>query len=116
MPSELRKVVFSKDEVWKAVVSHCMRAAIHMPNAPLEDVVVPSNFEPAVEMLFAGDQKGYFRKVKLGLPEVAAALIRFCREQNVPLPKNGKKVLKPSDDGIAMLVNVGADAPLEKST
>ena len=115
MPNELRKIVFSKDEVWKAVVSHCMHAAIYMPNAPLEDIVVPKDLDPAVKMLFAGDQKGVFKEVKLGLPEVAVALIRFCREQNVPLPKNGKKVLTPSGDGIAMLVNVGVDAPLQKT-
>ena len=85
MPSELRKVVFSKDEVWKAVVSHCMRAAIHMPNAPLEDVVVPSNFEPAVEMhIVLGPETLHERKCLVGSCAAlthrdAASFKLFCK-------------------------------------
>lgn len=114
MPTELRKIVFTKDEVWKAVVSHCMHAEIHMPNAPLEDVKVPKNMEPAVKLVFAGDRPGTYKEVALGMPEVAAALIRYCREAKVPLPKHGKKILKSEGEGIAMMVNV-AVADLKKS-
>lgn len=86
-----------------------------MPNAPLEDVVVPAKLEPATRLLFAGNAVGQYEEIDLGMPEVAAALIRFCRESSVPLPKHARKVLMPEGEGIAMLVNVSAEEGMRQS-
>lgn len=107
MPVELRKVLFSEDEVRAAVIDYCLRSKIRLPEANIESVVVSENPESCVTLkYYETDNPNDVDDVKLSRDQVAAALIRYCGEQKVPLPRAGRKILQTGDDGVALLINI----------
>ena len=106
MPEELRKILFSKDEVQAAVVDYCLRSKILLPDKIIDDLEVRADPEEMVVLKYADTGPAETKEVGLSRDQVAAALIRYCSSVNVPLPRSARKVLQPVDDGIAMLINM----------
>ncbi|MBL6959374.1 MAG: hypothetical protein ISR52_10365 [Rhodospirillales bacterium] len=105
MPSELRKILFDPGEVQTAALSYCIRAQVYFPEGSLDGIEVENDPERTVVMKFSPKDPADPREVILSREQVAAALIRFCLEHQIPIPKDAQKVLKLEDTGIAMLIN-----------
>ncbi len=109
MPEELRKILFSKEEVQAAVVDYCLRAKIRLPDKNIEDLEVRADPKAMVVLKYADtglEEAGEANEVELSRDQVAAALIRYCSSINVPLPRGAQKILQPGDDGISLLINI----------
>ena len=106
MLEELRKILFSKDEVQAAVVDYCLRSRIPLPNKIIDELEVRTDPEAIVVLKYAATGPEEATEVKLSRDQVAAALIRYCSNIKVPLPRNAQKVLQPADDGISLLINI----------
>ncbi len=106
MPEELRKILFSKDEVQAAVVDYCLRSKIRLPDKNIDDLEVRADSEAMVVLKYADTGPEEDSEVELSRDQVAAALIRYCSSINVPLPRSAQKVLQPADDGISLLINI----------
>ena len=106
MPAELRKSLFSKDELQAAVVDYCLRAKIRLPEKNIEDLEVRADPEAMVVLKYAATVPGDDTEVELSRDQVAAALIRYCSTIKVPLPRSAQKVLQPTDDGISLMINM----------
>ena len=106
MPEELRKILFSKEEVQAAVVDYCLRAKIQLPDHNIADLEVRADPEAMVVFKYADTGPEETNEVELSRNQVAAALIHYCGAINVPLPRGAQKVLQPSDDGISLLINI----------
>ncbi len=113
MPEELRKILFSKEELQAAVVDYCLRSKIRLPDKNIEDLEVQADPEAMVVLKYATTGPVDTSEVELSRDQVAAALIRYCSSIKVPLPRSGQKVLQPGDDGISLLINIdwGKGAP-----
>ena len=106
MPEELRKILFSKDEVQAAVVDYCLRSKIRLPDKNIDDLEVRADPEAMVVLKYADTGPGDTNEVELSRDQMAASLIRYCSSINVPLPRSARKVLRPGDDGISLLINI----------
>ncbi len=106
MPEELRKILFSKEEVQAAVVDYCLRAKIRLPAKNIEGLEVQADPEAMVVLKYADTGPDETSAVELSRDQVAAALIRYCSNIKVPLPRSAQKVLQPGDDGISLLINI----------
>ena len=106
MPEELRKILFSKEEVQAAVVDYCLRSKIRLPNKNIDELEVRADPEAMVVLKYADTGPEEDNEVELSRDQVAAALIRYCSSINVPLPRSAQKVLQPGDDGISLLINI----------
>ena len=106
MPEELRKILFSKEEVQAAAVSYCLRAKIRLPDKNIENLEVRADPEAMVVLKYADTGPEEENEVELSRDQVAAALIRYCSAINVPLPRGAQKILQPSDNGICLLINI----------
>ena len=54
-------------------------------------------------------------QIILSRDQVAAALIYYCRNNRIPLPRQGRKFLQTQEDGVALMINVQwARKPPEK--
>ncbi len=106
MPKELRKLVFSEDELRAAAFDYCLRTNVAIPQAPLESLQVGDDPEAAITLKFdtmhAADEKEF----KLSRDQVGAALIRFCSDHQIPLPRHGQKVLQVQNGAISLMVNI----------
>ena len=106
MPEELRNILFPKDEVQAAVVDYCLRSKIPLPNKNIDKLEVRTDPEAMVVLKYADTGPQEASEVKLSRDQVTTALIRYCSNIKVPLPRSAQKVMQPGDDGISLLINI----------
>ncbi len=71
MPEELRKILFSKEEVQAAVVDYCLRAKIRLPNKIIEDLEVQADPKAMVVLKYADTGPEEADEVELSRDQVA---------------------------------------------
>ncbi len=106
MPSELRKITFTQDEVQEAVISHCLHTDIHIPDANIDEMTLHDDAEAAAVLNFTVSNPADPNRVKLDRDNLAAALIRFCIDHDIPLPRIGQKMLTFKDGEVSLMINI----------
>ena len=109
MPVELRKILFAEEELKAAVIDYCLRSKIRLPETYIDSLDITEDAEACVILNYATDHTTDISDVKLSRDQVAAALIRYCGDNKIPLPRNARKILQPGDEGIALLINIQWD-------
>ncbi|MDP6406592.1 MAG: hypothetical protein QF797_15460 [Alphaproteobacteria bacterium] len=107
MPKELRKIVFSEDETRQAVVEFCDQAQALPPGATLLKIELTGAEATPISVGFTSGTSNKPNELQLGRDQVAAALIRFCRAQRIPIPRHSSKTLQLKNDEVALLLGVG---------
>ena len=109
MPAETRKIVFSTDELQAALVNYALRSEMRLPNANIERVTVGQEEGLNAVLEFSPLEDNNPRVVEFSEAHVAAAIILFCRTQEVPLPRDSRKVVVPEADSVAMMMKFEQD-------
>jgi hypothetical protein len=112
VPSEVRKILFSWDEVKAAAVDFCRAGGRDVPDATVAHVGISEAPRAAVSLHFqrSSSVSGPSAKLTLDIDDVKVALVRFCATRGIPIPRAGRKSLCPHGDGIAMVITLGAAA------
>jgi hypothetical protein len=108
VPMELRKIFFSSEEVEVAATSYCINSGKPLPSADRLYATFKDDIEAMVTLHFCRSGRCEPVTVSLTRAEVSDALIHFCKEIGVPLPRAGKKVLWPQGNGISLMVTLEA--------
>lgn len=112
MVMEVRDIMLSLEEVQNAFVGYQRIAPDFLPKGTIvkcatsgESVIL------TVDMMYGGSVQRSDISFK-GL-DVLKPLIRFCIENNIMLPRDGKKSIQYRDDKILMHIelNLGSDLP-----
>ena len=106
MPSEMRKMVFSKDELQAALINYALRTKQRLPNANIERIKVEKTDGVKATIVYARLADEDPRSVEFDETNVAAAIILYCRTLHIPLPREARKVLIPEDDSVSMIVQM----------
>lgn len=108
MPTEIRKIVFNIDEVRWAVVDFCLRSNIALPHANIGELRVADDAAATVVIIFTTANPTHPNEIRLGRDQVAAALIRFCIDNQIPLPRHAQKVLQVQmpEQTVALMMKV----------
>lgn len=110
VPLELRKIQFSLDEIRAAVLAHCRATGRPMPQTPVTDIVISNHADTTVVLRFAsGARMPEPGEVAIGREDTVAALIQYCLDLRIPLPRAGKKVLWHVDDTLALMITLNVD-------
>jgi len=109
MPREDRRILFSQDEVYKAIFALCTQK--QMPKPPpgiIEKVYQDEADDSKIYMEIKNPQDSERdRTLEFSRDFVAAALMLFCRGCGIPLPKSAKKSVLVQDNNIILRVQVG---------
>ena len=92
MPKEDRRIIFSSDEVYKALFT--LRDQKQMRPLPLGQVItagVDADDSNKVFFILENQMEGTHAKIEHFRDFVAAALMLFCRGSGIPLPKGAQK-------------------------
>lgn len=103
MPKEDRRIIFSNDEVYKAL--YTLRDQKNLRRLPVGQIVTVANdqTEPTTIVFMVEDRiEQTVTKIDHNEDFVAAALMVFCRGCGIPLPKSAKKSVM-IQDGIVIL-------------
>ncbi|MCP5365009.1 MAG: hypothetical protein H6905_07260 [Hyphomicrobiales bacterium] len=107
MPMELRKIMFSLAEIQSAACSFCRAHGTPIASTDVADVSISENPNAMVVLHLRKNTPDHEPgRIVLQRDDVMETLIQHCIRLKVPLPKEGKKILWPQDDGISLMVTL----------
>jgi hypothetical protein len=109
VPRELRKVIFSRDEVQAALVNHLLHSGRTMPSRAIDRLEIGDG-PAAVRIFFQPGDPTEIQEWPFSQEEVAAALIRYCGQYAIPLPRAAKKRLQPDHGSLALIFSLNHGA------
>lgn len=114
VPLELRKILFSTDEVEAAIIAHCDTTQRRLPDTDIARLVIRKDQRATVTLHFRPSfNPADPAEVAFTGADVREALIGHCRTLGIPLPRAAKKVLWAQDDGMALLITLQTAAPAD---
>lgn len=105
---EVRKLVFTDDLLQQALLDHCEAEGVDVPNSQIQKVRFigkPGKAASVVVEFVTADPDRPFER-HLNEDFVLAAMIRACKDNRVPLPRDATKKLQVTDQGLAMTVSM----------
>ena len=106
MPSEMRKIVFSVEELQAALVNYALRTNKKLPNTTIDSILVEGKEGVTATIIFMRDGTEEAKTVGFTQNDIAAALILYCNSQQIPLPRDAKKLVTPIEDSVGMIVKL----------
>lgn len=104
---ELRKIMFTLAEVQSALCAFCRGQGKAITEADIARMIINEGPRDTVVMSLKRKQSDDAAvAVTLRRDEVTESLIQYCIRHRIPLPRAGRKVLWPQEDGISLLVTL----------
>ncbi|MCB9982412.1 MAG: hypothetical protein H6861_01885 [Rhodospirillales bacterium] len=92
MPKEDRRIIFTHDEVYKALYALCVQKQLSKPPAGAVKAVKEKDADGAQIVLdLENPAQEATETVEYARDFLAAALMVFCRGAGIPLPKSAQK-------------------------
>ena len=103
MPTEIRRIVFSSDELRQALDAHLMSVGVTLPVGYIQ----AAQFDAAAAELWLSvydGQRDETHEAIVSGAQAAASLIKFCFAKRIPLPKDARKTIAIVGDNVALEV------------
>ena len=110
MPKELRQIIFSHRELTHAVVAHNRIAEDKVLYGDLASCTLGEDLIIRAECRIRDG--GTVRSLQVNLTEdfTREALIRYCLENNIPIPRSGSKQLRLIEDEACLEISIKPQA------
>ena len=108
MPNEMRKIIFTADELQAALVNYALRTKKKLPNATINNILVEGKEGVTATIVYMRDGTEEPKSVEFTPNDVAAALILYCSTRQIPLPRDAKKVVVPIEGSVGMIIKIDA--------
>ncbi len=103
MPREDRRIIFSFDEVFKALYALCMQREIRRPPpGEITAIKVDEDIESKLIVTISNIQEDSEREAEYSRDFLAAALMLYCRSLGIPISKQARKSVELKDDGVVL--------------
>jgi hypothetical protein len=105
MPTEMRKIVFSRRELIDAFTSHGRKIkSSPLPGDRVHDIHVYQKFGGGVKVLLDVEDaaNGQLKRFNLSNNLISDVLLRYCADQNIPVARNADKYLEVIGDNLAL--------------
>ena len=103
---ELRCLVFTEQEVVKAVLDRRRKVRAALPNGTVQGVVYTMDHDAVSTTIRIIDDYGADQSMTLGAAEVAAALVGYCMGRKVPLPVESDKCLHLINGALTLMITM----------
>ncbi len=104
--SEVRTIAFPKDALIAAIKDLAGAASQPLPPGRLERCTVRSEPDIAVTLGIRDESSGALHEREFTAEKLGAAMIAYCRQVGVPLPRSAEKSLAVSGDNLMLCVQV----------
>jgi hypothetical protein len=103
MPQEDRRIIFSYEEVYKALFALCVKRELKKPPpGNLISVVQDENDRQKIVIKVNNHQNNTSNEVVYSRDFLAASLMLYCRGAGIPLPKSASKSVMINDDNVVL--------------
>ena len=109
MPTEMRRIVFSNEELMNAI------NFFNAPNIPKlpEGRIAAASIDPAdksnIILRFISYNRDDERDIVISIPNLGAVLISYCIKNKIPMSKKASKTLKIIGDNVSLELHFGND-------
>ncbi|WP_028879302.1 hypothetical protein [Terasakiella pusilla] len=104
MAQEIRKLEFSLPEVENALRVFCAKTGQGIPQSVLIRMVSDPNSSSRFSAFFQGDQEIQY---PLRDKDILTALLVFCQQSEIPVPKSGQKIVKAEGEKVILYIRHG---------
>ena len=105
MPRENRQLIFDYDEVYQAMNVLCVKnGGDKLPAGNLMNVKVFEHDKQQIIFTIVNHKDDTSIQAEFSLDFLAAALMLYCRENHIPLPKDAKKLVHVSEHSVVLRV------------
>ncbi len=102
MPTEYRRIVFPNQELHAALSEYQGAEIQDMPPGDIVAVALLDSPANTVRMTLVSTSEGTSYTADFNAAHIAAALIKFCIDRKVPIPKHSRKSLRLMGDNLAL--------------
>ncbi len=107
MPTELRHIVFTPNEVLRSITQYRHRRREPLPAGTISNLKIEEKPDVHVVLSITGDTSKTPEELVFQGAELAAALVMFCIERKIPLPAaRAKKTLRVFDKQLGLEVAI----------
>ena len=107
MPAELRRILFSRDELREALAGYYGGASGRpWPAGEIRSVRAHAPSDAMLSLEIGDGVAGRVYQVDLDAEWVAAALIRFCVDRRIVLPRRAQKSLEILGDTVSLEIAI----------
>lgn len=107
VPIELRKITFSDGELSEAIERFAKATRYPMPAGKIAECRVESKAGLALIVRVYNVADGSEHTVRFDQATVAAALIRFCIDKKIPIPKTAEKSVEAHGQTLSLILRLG---------
>jgi hypothetical protein len=104
--SETRHIMFPKDALIAALKFMASAANQPLPPGQLEGCLILSEPDISVLLDIRDDATGEVKRREFPAEKLGAAMIGYCRQVGVPLPRSAEKSLSVSGDNLMLIVQI----------
>ena len=104
MPSELRKIIFERSELYDAVVAYNLLSKNKLPAGELQLVEVDHDDEVFAIFHVINLSTGEAIEKRLGASYIAASLLTYCKNKGIPVSRSFRKSLALHEGDVALMM------------
>lgn len=108
MPTELRTLVFSNEELRQAVLHFHKNSVEILPSQRISTCEIHKDAGISLHLMVYDEAQNKNTPVVLETPMVAAILLKYCFKERIPVPKKSDKSLQVIGDNLALRIAVNA--------
>ena len=106
MPNEIRHIIFAQNELEEAVkLFHTTVQAILPPGRIIAFQIV-GNKVPGLQVNVVAPKEGDVSDVIIASAHVAAAMLHYCIQNGIPVPRKAKKKIELIDGSLALTLTL----------
>ena len=110
MPTEVRHIIFTSEELFEALKIFRDRRRSPMPDAPIDRLAILSDPDIRAIVVFGPASDGTRpAPVEADADEVATAIILFCIDNKIPLPVTSSKHLQMFGGSVGLVIHKNAN-------
>jgi len=107
VPTEFRRITFSDSELTEAIDRFAKATRYPMPPGKITECRIETKVGLALVVTVNHMAEGSVNTVRFDQPSLAAALIRFCIEKKIPIPKSAEKSVEAHGNLISLILRLG---------
>ncbi len=106
MSVEMRRLVFSRDEVISAAFEFCRMQRIAVPDTALDGIEITPGYAPSLTLCFRARSPMDPDRVTLSNRQLTTAMEEYCRRQEIPISRHPEKGLRVVDGDLTMFYRI----------
>jgi len=103
---EYRKIEFSENDLLEAIAYHDDATSQRLGTGDLVRVEISGDEITEIIAIVEYPENGGTGNIPLPVSFVIAAMIRYCIDEGIPVPKHGRKDIEVSDGGFALIMRM----------